>query len=309
MFDAITAVLSIFLLIGTGMLLTRLRWIDEAGAKLLSRITVNVGLFALVINNMLMEFTRDRLIESAGGMLICYIAQIAAAAVAVPLARLAKVPQNRRGAFACMFVFSNSIFIGMPVAVSIFGQSATPYALIYYVTNTSTFWSIGNYMMGRDGGQGGKLDIKNLLPMPLIAFLLSIALVLLDIKLPAVIMKTTGYLGGMVTPISLIYTGYVITCMLERGALKWHRGYALIMAGRFLIVPAMVVGLSFLIPVGSQVAQVLTVQAAMPVMTQTTILAGSRGADVEYTAGGLLFSTILSLVVIPLIMAVLPYIF
>ncbi len=302
MLDAISVVVSIFLLIGAGMLLTRIKWIDQAGAKLLARLTVNVGLGALVLSNMMGEFTREKLIESAGGIAGTYLSILLTVAAGFLCARLFGIDGKRRGVFVSMFSFSNSVFIGVPVAVALFGSAAMPYALIYYIANTSLFWSIGNFLMARDGGQGGSLGLKKLLPVPLLAFLLSAGLVLIGVKLPSFVMRTAGYLGALVTPLSLIYTGYVIMNMISRGALKWNKGYAPMLIGRYLIGPGLLLLTSFILPVPGLMRPVLFIQSAMPVMTQTTIAAGDRGADVEYAAGGLLVSTILSIAIIPLYM-------
>ena len=49
----------------------------------------------------------------------------------------------------------------------------------------------------------------------------------------------------------------------------------------------------------------LVVQAAMPVMANTSIEAGSEGADSEYAAGGTVITTVLTAAFLPLLMAVL----
>jgi len=43
----------------------------------------------------------------------------------------------------------------------------------------------------------------------------------------------------------------------------------------------------------------------MPVMSQTPIVAGSMGSDEEYGAGGVALSTLISLIAIPVYMAIL----
>ena len=50
---------------------------------------------------------------------------------------------------------------------------------------------------------------------------------------------------------------------------------------------------------------VLIVQAGMPVMSQTPIVAGSMGSDEEYAAGNVALTTLLSLIAIPVYMAIL----
>jgi predicted permease len=55
--------------------------------------------------------------------------------------------------------------------------------------------------------------------------------------------------------------------------------------------------------------QVFFVQAAMPAMTQTPILAEAYGADSEYAGIGTSLSTVLSLLMIPLCMVLVGKLF
>ena len=215
--DAVMIVLSIFLLLGMGMALTHRGWIDAGGAKLLARLTVSVGMPALVLNNVLTQFHREGLASSLRAIAICYLSVGLSVLLGWGAARLIAIPAKRRGAFMCAFSFSNCVFIGLPVAVALFGEEATPYALIYYIANTSLFWSLGNYLLARDGGGKGRLDVKKLIPAPLVAFVLGVAMVLLGLTLPSFVLSACKYLGALVTPLSLLYTGYVVMGMVKAG--------------------------------------------------------------------------------------------
>ena len=46
------------------------------------------------------------------------------------------VRPGRRGTMINTFVNANTIFIGLPLNVALFGNKALPYFLIYYITNT-----------------------------------------------------------------------------------------------------------------------------------------------------------------------------
>lgn len=304
--SAVSIVLAIFALIAVGMLLTQMGWLDAAGAKLLGRLTVNVGLTGLVLSNMMTEFTRETLITSLPGIAVSFGSILLTIGLGFLLARIARIDPKRRGAFVCMIGFSNAVFIGLPVAVALFGEVVMPFALLYYQANTSIFWSLGNYLLARDGGQPGALEWKKLVPLPLIAFLLSIVLILLGAQLPSFVLSTGKYLGGLVTPISLIYTGYVIMGMIKRRMVRWRKGYGWIMLGRFVLGPAILLLAVYVIPIPTVMRNALLIQSAMPVMAQTTIVAGDKGADAEYVAGGIALTTALTLAVTPIYYSLLP---
>ena len=306
--EAIYAVLSIFILVGAGMFLTHIKWIGTKDQALLSRLVVKVALPGMIVSKIFTQYTRESLFESAPGILAPVISLLVTGALALLFARIGKVEKGRRGAFCCMFMFSNSVFVGLPVSIALFGDGVVPYTLLYYIANTVIFWSLGYYMLSRDGGAKTQFDWRKLIPLPLRVFFGSVILVLLGVKMPPFVISAAEYLGGMVTPLSLIYTGIVIMDMLQNKRFKWQRGYALMLGGRFLIAPAMLFLTGLLIPMPTLMRNALLIQAAMPVMGQTPIVCAECGSDPEYAAGGIALSTALCLVFIPLYMAIIPYI-
>ena len=115
-------------------------------------------------------------------------------------------------------------------------------------------------------------------------------------------MDAAGYLGNLVTPLSLLFTGAVMARMVRARTFRWEKGYLAATLGRFAVCPALLLlcALPFQLP--AMVRDVLMVQAGMPVMTQTALVAASTGSDEEYAAGGTALTTVLSLLMIPLYM-------
>jgi predicted permease len=306
--NAVGIVLSIFLMIGVGMLLIHLGWLRDEHAEVISRLVVSVGLPAMIINNIFTQFTRDELLSSAVGILIPVVSILASILVGLLAARAFHIEKARRGVFVCMVAFSNSVFIGVPVSLALFGEKAMPYALMYYIANTSIFWSLGYALMRKDSGQKGALNVKKLLPLPLATFLVCIALLLLGAWLPTFILDAAKYIGNLVTPLSMIFTGMVLMRMLKGGKVRWQRGYTLLLIGRFLVAPGLLILTTKFFPNAPELMRnALLIQAAMPVMAQTPIVAKACGGDDEYAAGGVALSTLCSLIAIPAYMALVPY--
>jgi len=93
-----------------------------------------------------------------------------------------------------------------------------------------------------------------------------------------------------------------VIARVEWGRLRFQADIVFIVLWRFLVIPAcvyfMVRGLDF----PRLEKQVFIIQASMPAMTQTPILAESLGADAEYAGIGVSITTVLSLLTIPLYM-------
>lgn len=343
--SAVEVVLSIFIMISVGMLLTHIGWMKEAEGKFISRFVIRVALPATIVSNIFQKFTRESLISIPMGLIIPVISLVLSMLCAIAFANILKIPRSRRGAFIVMFTFSNSVFIGLPVCRALFGEDAVAPTLTYYIANTTLFWTIGYSMMRMDGGKEKEkknfrgivpylfskdkqnpshAEAKNALsflgkviPLPLLFLLASVLLILLGVHLPNFILSSVSYLGGTVTPVSLVYTGYVLMNMIKKRNFSWKRGYAAVCFGKLLLVPAVVIGLSLIVRAIPDMKGIYTdimlktflIEAAMPVMTQTTIVEGSCGGDAEYVAGATALTTALSLVFIPLYVLVIGFVF
>lgn len=306
--QAVNIVLTIFLMIGLGMLLTHIGWLRDEHARLLTQLVTRVALPAMIISKVLTQFTRDSLLGSGLGLLVPFLSLLVMLALSALIGRLIRVPAGRVGAFRTMFAFSNSVFIGVPVSMALFGEASVPHAMLYYIANTTLFWSVGYAMLSGDGGVRKRFDWKNLLPLPLIVFFACAALVLIGLSLPKFVMDAAGYVGDLVTPLSMLYLGLVLMRMVRgERLLRWQRGYSWVLLGRFAFSPLLLAAISLLIPVPTLVRNVLIVQSAMPVMSQISIVAGECGSDAEYAAGGTALSTLFSLIAIPAYMALMPY--
>ena len=242
--NALQAVLSIMLMIGLGMLLTKLKWIDERTSKFLSKLVVKVALPATVLNNMLTKFTKASLAGMAAGLISPYAAMLIGGLLGWYVAKLLKIPRRRKGTFVCMFTLSNAVFVGLPVCNALFGEDSSAYTLLYYIANTTLFWSIGNALISHDGNlrreelafgmipsylfskdkanarfipaKNALERLKKLIPIPLLALALSLILLMCEITLPQFVMDSAKYVGNMVTPLSLLFLGYCLMNMIDK---------------------------------------------------------------------------------------------
>jgi malate permease and related proteins len=308
MFNALQSVLSVILMIALGFVLAKRKWFDSKSSLLLSRLVVSVAVPAYMISNLMGGYDRAKLFEMLPGLPVPFAVMLGSLAIAYGLAALFHMRQDRRGTFASMFASSNSIFIGLPVNLLLFGDASLPFVLLYYIANTTTFWTLGVYGIARDGAirRGGPKPsflsadgLKRILSPAIIAFFVAIALILAGIALPKFLMDFCKYVGNMTTPLSMIFVGIVIA-RVEWKKIRLEMDLLLVIAGRFLLAPAMLILIVRNMDLPLLMKQVFLVQSAMPAMTQTPIIAEAYGADSEYGGLGTSLTTVLSLITIPL---------
>ncbi|MCR4432012.1 MAG: AEC family transporter [Tepidanaerobacteraceae bacterium] len=301
--QSIQSVLSIMLMISIGYLLTSRGWFDENSSKLLVKLVVKVSLPMLMIHDLLNNFNKEKLVASSNGLLVPFLSMAICYLLSFVAAALANIPAGRQGVFRSMFFNSNTVFMGLPINYALFGEGSIPYVLLYYIANTVYFWTFGVYEINKDVNSRYKKlfsieTAKKILSPPLIAFLFSVAMIMLGMRLPSFIMDTFRYIGNLTTPISLMFVGITIHS-IELKNLRISKDMLVLCAGRFIISPMSVILLSFLFPLPPLAKNVFAIQAAMPVMTNTAIISKAYDADSEYVALMIAATTIATIFVIP----------
>lgn len=306
-FHSVSAVLIILFLAATGYFLGQIGYIRSEHKAMLTKLVVNVALPCMCLSNLTLNFTRASLLEAGALLLVPLFVQLGGLLISGALARLLRLPHNRRGAFITMGAFSNTTFIGLPMCVELFGEGAVPYVMCCYLVSTTLFQTFGIAYIERSGQpEGMKLSpIRRLSGLfkkpPLLSILCALVLIWFDIPLPGIFQSYTKYMGSIVSPLALIYTGFII---YEHGLknLRMERGLPAMLALRFIVSPALCLLLCSLIGIQGLARGVFLVQAALPTMTQTVVLSSMLGADENYAALGAAISTIACFGVVPVIM-------
>ena len=308
---SITSIIPIIAIIVLGYILQVKGWFGDAFGPNLSRLIMNVALPASIFMSVMKYLTLDKLISLSGGLLYTFVAFILGYIVAYIAVRLFKVRPGRRGTMINTFVNANTIFIGLPLNVALFGDQALPYFLIYYITNTISTWTLGVYLMTSDSKSGqsketSKFDWKKLLPAPLVGFLVALLFLILRISIPDFATNTLTYVGNIVTPLSLIYIGIVLA-KAGLNTITFDKDTIVTLVGRFILAPLiMLLVLKFFAPNMETVEfKTFMIQSATPALAVLPILANQGKGDVEFSTNVVTLSTVLFIVVIPILQTLL----
>ena len=308
---SITSIIPIIAIIVLGYILQVKGWFGDAFGPNLSRLIMNVALPASIFVSVMKYLTLDKLISLSGGFLYTFVAFILGYIVAYIAVVVFKVRPGRRGTMMNTFVNANTIFIGLPLNVALFGDQALPYFLIYYITNTISTWTLGVYLMTSDSKSGqsketSKFDWKKLLPAPLVGFLVALLFLILRISIPDFATNTLTYVGNIVTPLSLIYIGIVLA-KAGLNTITFDKDTIVTLVGRFILAPLiMLLVLKFFAPNMAIVEfKTFMIQSATPALAVLPILANQGKGDVEFSTNVVTLSTVLFIIVIPILQTLL----
>ena len=302
---SISGILVILVMILVGFVIGEKGWFDDKSRGLLAKLVTQVALPCYMLYTITQRFTAADLLKMLPALRFPALSMVLLLGIATGVARIFAVRQDRRGLFISMFFNSNTIFVGLPINQALFGDASIPYVLIYYMCNTTFFWTLGTYLIQRDGEGEAQFDLKTSLKKvfspPLMGFLLGLVLVMLQIKLPVFLASDLQYLGNLTTPLSMIFIGLSVSHVGVK-QLVLGKDQLLILFGRFLVAPLLMATIVYWAHLPSLMKQVFIIQSAMPVMTNAPVVARLYGADSDYAAVMVTDTTLATMVVIPILM-------
>ena len=304
---AVSSVAMILLLTATGYFCAQGGRMGPQVKAFISRFLMTVAIPCMCVYGLSENLTRGLLAQSALVLLVPLLCNVVSFSLSLLVGRLLKMPRRRLGVFMMMCSLSNAIFVGLAMCSELFGEVCVPYVMLYYLVNTSFVQLVGISLVrwsGESGGLNRKMLLKFLRTPTVISVFLGLALVLADIRLPALAASYCRYMNNLVTPLALLLTGYIIHEIGLRG-LRLDRDLSVMLVFRFLLAPGLSLLLCAVFGVTGLARSVLAVEAAMPVVTQTVVAAAEYGADEQFAAQGAALSTLACFVTIPLLMLAL----
>lgn len=185
-----------------------------------------------------------------------------------------------------------------------------PYLMVYYLSNTTLLQSAGVLLVERSGTQsGGKTGVVGFLKdlfgkPPILSVIFAILMLILGLDLPGPISRFASYISGSVSPLALIYCGFVVY-ELGLKELRFLPGLPSMLVIRLVLAPVICWLCCRAFGIGGLPESVFIVESALPVVSQVPVLAGNFGADEQYAATGSCLSILGSFISIPVLMLIL----
>ena len=307
------SIFPIIVMIAIGYILKKRHWFHHTFSENVSKLITNVALPCSIFYSVLKYLNMEALKEVSNRMIFTFASVIIGYVAAFLVIKLVKMREGRRGVFYNAVVNANTIFIGLPLNMALFGEAASKYYLMYYITNTVSIWTLGYMLLASDpmensGDAKGGFDLKKLLSPPLIAFVIAFAVLLSGIKVITPIVETTKYLGSVVTPLALLYIGIVLA---DAGlhSIRFDLDTNLALLGRFVFSSVVMIVLLKIagrfVKLDPLEIKTFVIQAAAPVFAALPILTNETKGDIGYSTNVVTTSTILFILVVPLLMSIL----
>ncbi|MEF9967800.1 MAG: AEC family transporter [Longicatena sp.] len=199
-------------------------------------------------------------------------------------------------------IFTNSSFVGIPIIIAMFGQDAVFYLSAYVAVFIILVWTYGIYMMTSDKKE---VSFKKVITNPnTIAVIVGLILYCTPITLPTIIEDVFRSIGSMNTPLSMIVLG---TYLAKDSILKLfvNKKCYLVALTRLIIIPLLtILFLKFIPNEYMTLKLIILVANSVPCANTLAIFAQMFNRDYTTSAHIISFTTLLSIVSIPLVVVV-----
>ena len=206
--------------------------------------------------------------------------------------------EPRRGAVLKFAVLCpNTNFMGMPVIGGLYGDTGTLLLSVALFPVRAFILTVGiSYFVI---GQSGRWVLRLLKNPAVWAVLIGVAMLLLQLRFPAPVQRAVSSLSACTTPLSMILIGGVVG-ELKREMLRDAEVWKFCLL-RLILIPALLLFVLRLLPLDPVVCGVAVVMSALPAGAMTVIYTKEYGKDESFAAACVVFSTLLSVLTIPLV--------
>lgn len=285
----------LFLLVAAGVLLRKLHIIPEAGKSILTDLVIYLILPCNIVNSFRMEFDLDILKRFLVILAISVTIQLVCMILNQVLYR--GQPAAKRRVLQYATVCSNAGFMGNPIAEGVFGAEGLMYASIFLVPQRIVMWSAGVSYFTECPDR--KSLIKKVVTHPcIVAVYIGLFLLISQMPLPAFLGDTIKSVGNCTTTVSMVLIGTILAEVDPRTIL--NKTVVYYSAVRLVLIPLLVFAGCRLMNVDPLLTGVSVLLAGMPAGSTTAILSAKYDGDYIFATKCVVFTTVLSLVTIPL---------
>lgn len=328
MINGLESVCTVFVILAVGCWFTwKEKWPEDTN-KAFSVAVISIAAPALAVVSIENRFTPELLLAAVRNIIVITLTVFLMHALGALLAKIMHLGHDKAAVFKTTFTFNNTMFIGLPINLIVFGHDGLPYLFTYYLVTIVLFWSLGAFTLSkaaaeRDLALAGPGDapavsegiggtIKKIFSPGLIGVLIGCALAGTSTHLPVILETSLGYLGDACVPLSLLVIGSNLAKTFRKGRMKITFDMIVIMIGKFAISPLIIWTafklLGIIWPAAAVTGLPLSVfilTASLPCHAQTAIMCEYYDLESEYASNLVSLSTLISLFTIPIYATIL----
>ncbi len=290
----------LFILMGVGFICGKKGFIDDAFAKNMSWIVVNIATPGMILAAGMNDESTIRGESLAFGFLVAFLVYVFLIAFSFLLIPLVRVPDEDKNVYRVMAIFSNIGFMGLPIIQAAYGSEAVLYGALFQFPYNFLMYTYGIAAMRGENPFKSAESMKRVLNVGVISSTLAIIIYISGIHMPSFISVSARHLSNLAAPLSMMVIGQSMIHMKPKELIGDIRLliFSLI---KLIAVPVIGVLLLRLFIKDTMMLSVCYIMLATPIGSMTAMLSAQYGGNYKLASKGVALSTIMSVVTIPLV--------
>lgn len=291
---------SFLLLLAIGYLFSKLKLVSTQVIDAVPALIMNFVLPAMLLGKLPAAGTWDLLMHM-GGVLAAVAVMFGIHMLFAYLSgKLLRLKQPTMNVHMVVCGLPNSAFVGYPLLFIMFPDDTALFMATYMLLDSVMLFGVAPVLLNPEHERGME-RFKGLISMNNAALVIGLIMLALGLRFPAVVENTLTGIGDMSKPLGLFFIGADIA---RRGAAKLLRRWQLyaMLPVKLVLAPVCIFLILSHFSLDSKYLMMIGVMSMLPSMITVCIQAEHYHSDAEYASGGLLVTTLASMLTMPVVM-------
>lgn len=296
--SAATQVLILYVIVAVGFICDRTGIYTEKAAKLTNNLLFHIVTPAIIIQSFTsVEYTpenfRNLLMSFLGGTILHLTGML----LSLPLFN--KKPESSKAVYKFAVVFGNVGYMVLPLAQAVVGEEGVFFCSGVLIPFNIFQFTYGMYLMK---GKGGFKANSLILNPGIISVIIGLPLFLLRIKLPTVLNTPVAHIASLNTPLAMVMFGTYLS-KTELKKMFFRKETYIVALVKLIVVPLICIGAYKLLGMGGVLLTALTISASAPTATSTVMFSTKYERDNEAASQTIAVVSFLSVLTMPVMIA------
>lgn len=294
--------IQLFLVIALGYLLLKIKILDVDFNQRLTTLLLSVTTPALIVSSVLSTTIEKDLSEIIFVFIVAIVIFMVLPILGLIIVKIMKAPLHQQGLYIFMTMFSNIGFMGFPVMKSIFGNEAVFLTAIFNMLFNLLVFTVGILFMNYRSAEKISINLRQLFSPGVVSSLVALLIYLTGFQMPDIISSTITMIGDITTPIAMMLIGSTLATIPLKEVFNELKVYPYTILKQIIIPIIAYPILNFFIK-DALILGVSLIMISMPVGNIAVLFATEYHKDVALAAKTVFMTTLLSIITIPLIVA------
>lgn len=290
----------LYIIVAIGFASRKMKILHSTANPVITQLMLYITMPALILTSLNTTFSTELLTDSAWLVAMSIFILSSSILVASLLRRKAKLPEQQKSVYESLIVFGNQGFIGFAIIYLLMAEQGIIYLTLFNIFFLVLIWTYGIYIFTK---KDQRLNWKPLFLNPgILSTFVGIGMLFLPFTWPLPLVTTFESVGMMTIPLSMLLIGSLLADISWQEFKRYSKNFYVWNAAMFklLILPLFLLVFLFLhVPYPLLIVAVLT--AGMPSASTTPVYAQKFGGDATFASFGVILTTLLCMVTIPLI--------